>query len=83
MTARPKLYDTGNILENKAVHSRRFVITVIMNRYNQSIYHLPAAQSQSEENNGCEITLVPHVLDVSPHHLEYGGAAHKEGLSTR
>ena len=43
----------------------------------------PAAQSQNEESDGCEITLVPHILDVVPHPLEYEGTAHKEGLSTR
>lgn len=42
----------------------------------------PAAQSQNEESDGCEITLVPHILDVVPHPLEHKGTASKEGLST-
>lgn len=40
----------------------------------------PAAHSQDEESDGCEVTLVPHILDVAPHPLEHKGAAHKEGL---
>lgn len=42
----------------------------------------PAAQTQSEEAEGCEVTLVPHVLDVVPHTLEHIRIANKEGLST-
>lgn len=43
----------------------------------------PAAQTQSEESDGREVTLVPHILDVVLHPLENKVTAHKEGLSTR
>lgn len=43
----------------------------------------PAAESQSEESDGCEVALVPHILDVVPHPLKHKGAAHEEGLLPR
>lgn len=39
----------------------------------------PAAQTHNEKSDGCEVTLVPHILDVVPDHL-HKSSAHKEGL---
>lgn len=43
----------------------------------------PAAESQSEESDSCEVALVPHILDVVPYPLKHKGAAHEEGLISR
>lgn len=42
----------------------------------------PATKTHNEEKDGCEVTLVPHILDIVPHHL-HNGVAYKEALSTK